>query len=320
MRVLHTLDNSNVGGIQELILNLSLHDKANVHDFWAADGSMADIMRRAGMILWTTPPQELIDSHYYQFVVGHTVAGWSHENLFTWARSMGAKTIECLHSPAKSPTPPSLVDGFIALNHIAADLNRHMPRVRVIYALVDVDKFGPGSREYIGRLSRLVDEKRPQDFVTLARAYPDSKFVMAGDGPLMSQMMADAPDNLYLPGMVRDFPAFYGTLRLFVFPTRDECCSVAVAMAQASGVPCVVQDIPALRESTNGRAFFASDEAGFRRWIDEFLGQPNLNKHNTTVFDRVGEDGRTWAYRAFDKRAVVPAWNALFREVMSEAN
>ena len=310
MRVLHCIDAVHTGGIAELILNLHLHDRSNTTDVWAGDSGLSDEMRRKGMIIWNgAPPQELQDSRYYDIVCGHTVGGWSHKDLFTWAKDRGARTIECLHGMAKSPTPPELVDGFIALNTIAADMNRHMPRVRVIYGLVDVDRFGPGSREYIGRLSRLVDEKRPQDFLALARAYPNEKFVMAGDGPLMSQMFSSAPANLYLPGMVRDFPEFYGTLRLFVFPTRDETFSVAVAVAQAAGIPVVVQDTPALRESTGGRAFFASDEAGFRRWIDEFLSKPH-------VFEKVGADGRQWAYQAFDKRVVVPAWNALFREVV----
>lgn len=311
MNILHCLDNSNIGGIQELVLNLYLHDKANHHDFWAADGTMAPIMREAGMMLWNGgPPQELQDTRFYQVVVGHTVGGWSHRDLFTWAKERGAKTIEVMHSNAKSPTPPELVDAFIGLNSIAVDMNRQMKHGATIYAVVDVDKFHMAENaQYIGRLSRLVEEKRPFDFVRIAERFPDEKFSLAGDGELYTRMLSSAPLNLFMPGMVRNFPAYYSTLRLFVFPTKDECCCVSVAMAQAAGVPVICQDLPSLRETTGGFAVFCNTPEEFAAQVGHFL-------NDGVPFYQMGGKGREWARSHFAPKIVVEQWQKVIDGVM----
>ncbi len=314
LNILHTIDVFHTGGIAELILNFHMYDRKNRHDVWCYDGTLSDEARRKGLVIWNgAPPQELQDSHYYDVVVSHTVGGWNHRDIFTWAKERGARTIEVMHSPAVSPTPSELVDGFVALNNIALSLNRHMPNAVCIYGIVPPDLFlVKRSGNLIGRLSRLADEKRPQDFLELARRFPNEMFVLAGDGQMYNQLFSSTSANLVMPGMLRDFPAFFAQLKLFVFPTRDECCSISVAMAQAAGIPVICQDIAPLRETTGGHAKFATGHEDFMKRVDEFF-DPN----QTGNWHHMANHARDWAWQNFSHVEVIKKWRNLFSTLSS---
>jgi Glycosyltransferase len=303
MKVLHVLDNSNRGGIQENIFRLYKNSK-HEHGFWAADGSMAGEMRQAGMKLWNgAPPEE----EKYEVMVGHTVGGWSYHDTSGWARSRDMKVVECMHSVCRSPTPPEDVDGFIALSDMALNVNRQMPNAIRIYGIVEVPE-NPKTGDSIGRLSRLVDEKRPQDFSIIANNFRKEKFILGGDGPMYDQLKQDSPMNMTMIGWVRDFPEFFSKLKLFVFPTRDECCCISVAMAQVCGIPCVVQDIPALRETTGGFALFAGGVPEFASRVQEYLNNPQS-------FEEMAENGRKWAVENFGVPGTVGAWDSYLETI-----
>jgi len=309
MDILHCLDNSNYGGIQELIFNLHKYDRANRHSFWAADGTMAPEMRRGGMVLWPGGPPAEVD---YDIVIGHTVGGWSHDNLSAWARERGAKFIEVLHSNFRSPTKPENVDAFVGVSHTTTALNSQFHRRECIYPIVQPELFqvGPKRGDYIGKLSRLVEEKSPREFIEIARYFPNEFFALAGDGNLREQILPSAPANLeWTGGMVRNFSVFYSQLKLFVFPTKDECCSVAVAMAQAAGVPVICQNIPALRESTGGYARFCSNIQDFTDIIAASLKFPDDFMPTISL-------AQDWAWRNFRHEVVIPKYNQLFESLI----
>jgi len=303
VKILHTLDNSNRGGIQELILNLHRYSRHR-HEFVAADGSMADEIRSAGMQLWDTwVPQE----RKYDVVVGHTVGGWEGTNGAEYAHRMGGKFVECMHSLAKSPTSPGVVDGFIALSEQARALNAHFRNVVTIYGILDASKFKPYNPDnrMIGRLSRLAPEKNPLDFLILARNFPQEYFICAGDGALMQEMLNRRPENLQLAGWIREKPEFYARLRLFVFSTQDECCCMSVAQAQAAGVPVICSDIPALRETTGGFATLCRDATSMAGEIRRFLDDENVRQQ---YYGRALQ-GLEWAKSKFDHTVTAKAWD-----------
>jgi glycosyltransferase involved in cell wall biosynthesis len=302
MNILHNLDNSNRGGIQEMILRLYTWSRHR-HDFWAADGTMAEQMRRAGMVLWNGGPP---DGAEYDVVVGHTVGGWSNNNTADWAHERGARFVEVMHSIATSPTDPSRLDAFVSVSILADQRNQQIAPARrhVIYPPVNVMALEvPAGRDgLIGRLSRLAHEKRPREFGLLAREFPQRKFVIAGDGPALSSI--DPADNLYFSGWVTDLPGFYSQLSLFVFPTQDECNCVSVAQAQAAGVPVICQDIPALRETTGGFATFCNSHDDFVQAIHAHLDNPYQFREQTAL-------AQAWAQRMYDYPITVGAWDVL---------
>jgi len=309
MKILHVLDNSHRGGIQELVFSMFKFSK-HEHQFWAADGTMAGEMREAGMRLWNKDAGDnpTLDDKF-DVVVGHTVGGWSHHNLSGWAHEHGARIVECMHSPAHSPTPAEDLDCFIAVGESALDPNRHMPKAVCIYPPLDVGSFKPEVRgTAIGRMSRLVDEKRPIDFVVLANSFRDEQFILAGEGNQFSYLRDQNIPNVKMPGWIRDFPTFYSTLKLFVFPTRDECNSMSLARAMASGCPIICQDLPVLHQTTNGFAWFARDVPEFATRIRAFLDNPSSYYLTPSALQ--------WAWDRYDKAVTVDrGWDPYMESV-----
>lgn len=302
MKILHNLDNSNIGGIQELIFNLYKHSR-HQHDFWAADGTMAPIMRMMGMTLWNGNPPE--DARY-DVIVGHGVGGWSCDNLAAYAHSHGAKFVEVMHSVARALTQPSSADGFIAVSDLALDRNRHMPRAQRIYPMLNClfQDWTPGTK--IGRLSRLHPDKHPYELGELARHFPHQQFLIGGDGP-ERERLTGIP-NVELAGLVRDFQAFYAQLKLYVYHAGDECCCMTVAMAQAAGVPLIVQDLPALRETTGSYATFCQSPGDFMMAVWRFLEDPSATYLQAS-------EGRAWAYRNFNPLDVAQQWDVYLESI-----
>lgn len=308
MNVLHSLDSWNIGGIQEYALLVKQHS-VHRHDVMGGSGTMTPYLREENMITWShgPPPSEA----HYDVVIGHTVGGWSHDNLFSWAKKRGMKTIETMHSNAKSPTSPTLVDAFIGMNSITTALNTQYDDRHTIYGVCS--EFAEERRgNLIGRMSRLAEEKRPRDFVAIARQMPDLSFVMAGEGAEYIWCMENRSDNLWIAGTVRNFPAFFRLLCLFVFPTKDECCCMSVAMAQMAGVPVVCQDIPPLRETTGGHALFAVDVADFCKKIRYAIGAPDQ-------VAGMAKDAQDWARSKFSPENTVGRIDALVSRLCGAA-
>ena len=315
LKVLHLLDNSNLGGIQELILRLHLYSRHR-HDFRAADGSMARELLSKGMVLWDgyTPDEALVQ---YDILVGHGVGGWAYDKDFYAAKQYYHQaTVEVMHSIARSLTDPHLADGFIALSDLALEHNKHMRRAQRIYVPVETRLF-PGQGQpgalAIGRLSRLADEKEAWRLPAIAMHFPGQAFLIAGDGPDRERIELLAKraslSNLQLVGTVRDLPAFYARLKLFVFPTRDECCSAAVAQAQAAGLPVICSDIPALRETTGGYAVFCRSDFDFVNAVQSYLDFPS-------PFLRMARYGQAWAATQFSIERTVGAWDTYLEETV----
>jgi len=306
MNILHCLDVSHRGGIQANLLRLHRHSK-HVHDFWAADGSMAEQMRLEGMRLFPGgPPEELKST--YKVVVGHTVGGWSYADNARLAHEWGAKFVECMHSIAASPTPPELVDGFVAMSHLASERNLRMPNRTTIYAIVERMERDPEvTPTVIGKLSRLADEKCPLEFIALAWVFAAQPFALAGDGPLLEVCQKRAPSNCLITGWVNP-KIFYRNLKLFVFPTRDECCCTSVAQAQMGRVPVICQDIPALRETTGGFAHFARNSEEFVNHIHAFLRDP-------APYLEMVDPAYNWTLTHFDPGITVRRWDSYLESI-----
>lgn len=308
--VLHNLDNSNRGGIQELILRLHRYS-AHTHHFWASHGTMARQMADEGLILYDSEPPS---TARYDVVVGHTVGGWSCDNLSDWAHNRGARFVECLHSIHPSPTNPAKVDAFVALSQLALSANPAMHyykgtphAAQAIYAPINAALYDHPRDElpqYIGRLSRLVAEKRPVEFSRLAPFFPSERFLIAGEGAERSRI--NSYPNLFFTGWLTEPHRFYSKLKFFVFPTQDECCCVSVAQAQMAGVPVICQDIPALQETTGGHAIFASGHGEFVSALTYYL-QPSHYAEALTM----AESAKRWARNRFDLPVTVGKWDQL---------
>ena len=304
MKILQVIDQMGIGGIQEhirLLAEYSMHE----HAVRAYMGPIGEEMFARGFWVSTGFPPDIED---YDIIQAHTVGGWRN-TILQWGKERGMKTVEVLHGNAPSITPPEWVDALVCLNGIAYELNRErFPNSMVFPVMVEYDKLPkkpPGS--LIGRISRVVEEKRPDHFIEVARRCPDLEFVLGGDGSMLEELKRRAPPNVHFSGMTRDLPGFYQNLKVFLYPTKDDCCSAVVAMALASGIPVVTYDIPSMQDVFGDLVWYAQGLDDLHLVLRHVLGW------NAQVQDKI-ERGLEFA-KKFDVWGVSRQFDQLYQDL-----
>jgi glycosyltransferase involved in cell wall biosynthesis len=173
-------------------------------------------------------------------------------------------------------------DRILAVNHYHVDIARRNPRLRDRTRFspngVDTAQFsarvGAGDPWRMLSVGRLVPLKGHRYLIealgALAPQWPQLRLTLLGDGPLRSDLLAQAEalgiaNRLtILPGVAHaQMPALYAEHGLFVLPSQVEGFSLALLEAMSSGLPAVISDIPAHTSVLDERvaAFFACGSA-----------------------------------------------------------
>jgi glycosyltransferase involved in cell wall biosynthesis len=173
-------------------------------------------------------------------------------------------------------------DRVLAVNPYHVEIAGRNPRLRARTRFspngVDTDQFSasvgagdPWRMLSVGRLVPLKGHRYLIDALgALAPRWPQLRLTLLGDGPLRSDLLAQARalgvgDRLtILPGVAHaQMPALYAAHGLFVLPSMVEGFSLALLEAMASGLPAVISDIPAHTSVLDERvaAFFACASA-----------------------------------------------------------
>ncbi len=107
-------------------------------------------------------------------------------------------------------------------------------------------------------VGQLQGRKGVEDFLDIAAATPEAKFVWVGGRPFgalteglirISTRIAEATPNASFPGMFEldDMPMIYSAADIFIFPSNQENCPMAPLEAAACGLPVVFKDLPEYR-------------------------------------------------------------------------
>lgn len=142
----------------------------------------------------------------------------------------------------------------------------------------------PPDRTLLGCAARLHPHKRLDAAIRLLAADPSWHLALAGQGADEGRLRALADelklsDRLHFIGEIppRQMADFLACLDVFVFPTQAETFGLAAVEAASAGLPCVVNDLPVLREvlSYQGQpaAVFvdAANEAEFAAAVSKVL-------------------------------------------------
>jgi L-malate glycosyltransferase len=100
----------------------------------------------------------------------------------------------------------------------------------------------------VGVLGAFTREKGHDVAIAAARLLPDVRFMLAGDGPLLAALAADAPMNVVFPGFVEDTADFFGQIDLLLVPSRSEAWGLSALEALAHGVPVIASSVQGLAE------------------------------------------------------------------------
>lgn len=133
-----------------------------------------------------------------------------------------------------------------------------------LYNSIDADAFAQSasSRDYRSELGvapsvplvafvgRLAPEKGVQQLLAAASTLPEVHFVLAGDGPLRSQLEAEAGRNVSLVGSVSsaDVASLLSQADLFCLPSHSEGFATSLLEAAACATPAVITDVGGARE------------------------------------------------------------------------
>jgi 1,2-diacylglycerol-3-alpha-glucose alpha-1,2-glucosyltransferase len=125
------------------------------------------------------------------------------------------------------------------------------------------------------------ERKGIQDFMEVAKYFPDVKFIWFGYTPMISipktvrDLIHDHPRNVILPGYVRGpiIEGAYASADCFFFPSYEETEGIVVLEALASKCPVLIRDIPVYEGwlNHNVSCFKAMSNEGFVQEIKKII-------------------------------------------------
>ena len=186
------------------------------------------------------------------------------------------------------------------------------PDITVVRNGIPVESFSPGAKDphlwvWVGRI---INEKRPDRFVELAKRLPEERFVMAGDGfpDVIERIRRNAPPNLELrPSLSEDKVAeLMGEATYLVFTSMTEGLPLTVLEGMSSGCIVVAEqvgDIPSVIADKQTGYLVPTGKVDTAEWI------ANVYKG---FEPRVGADARKAVLREFNVDNMVKQYEHLY--------
>lgn len=130
----------------------------------------------------------------------------------------------------------------------------------------------PSDRFTVAYVGRLEEAKGILDLMEAVKEIPGVQLSVAGEGPLRAGLQANPRYRcVEWLGFQKDIGSVFAKADLLVNPSHSEGSSLVALEAMAAGVPCVLSDLPALRELAAGGAavvFPAGDVPALRNVIE----------------------------------------------------
>lgn len=267
-------------------------------------------------------------------VIVHTVHGWGHHErqhpliraYYIWLEKLTLPITDKLIVVSSLNIDKGLADGIgQAENYV------------VIRSGIELDRFGhpqvprettrtawgiPQDAIVIGSVTRLSPQKAPLDFVKaaaqVAQRYPQTYFMMVGDGPLRGDVEALAAqlgiaDRLVLTGLRRDVPELMAAFDLFALSSLWEGLPRVLPQAMATSLPIVATacdgSAEAITEGVNGFLVPPGEPTVLAERLCRLVEDPALAKRmGAAGYARVAE---------FSDRGMVSAIATLYRELLT---
>jgi len=266
-------------------------------------------------------------------VIVHTVHGWAHHDRQHPLLRAYYILMEKLTLPI---TDKLIVVSALNIEKGLQDGIGNASDYVVIRSGIELDRFGhpqvarevtrqtlgiPLDAPVVGTVTRLSPQKAPLDFVRaagmVAKARPETYFVMVGDGPLRADVEALAAevgirDHLVLTGLRRDVPELMATFDLFALSSLWEGLPRVLPQAMATGLPLVATatdgSAEAVIDGVNGLLVPPGEPEQLAQALIRLLNDPVLAR-------QMGAAGLAQVDEFSDKR-MVSQIEALYRQLL----
>lgn len=219
-----------------------------------------------------------------------------------------------------------------AREHVAAIAPDTLNSLSIIYNGLETPALAPAPRPLnpprLLCLGRLIEAKgfdvALAAFAGLTSRFPEARLTIAGDGPELTDLEAQAhdlgvSDAVDFPGWVSpsQVPELINSSTLVIVPSRRESFGLVAAEAAQMGRPVVASRIGGLVEVVadreTGLLVSVDDASAFTEAIAGLLENPEMA-------NRMGEMARRRIQEKFSFNKQVDAYDALYREILKEAH
>ena len=223
-----------------------------------------------------------------------------------------------------------IVESQDMLRYVLACTTKREPRVRKVESGIDIERFAPppsrrrkGVGLVVGYFGRMSPEKNPLGFVQLAERLhallPSLSFCMFGEGSMTGEVRSridagGAADAIRFAGYVDHPTTALAQMDVLVVPSKLDGRPNVVMEANACGVPVIgapVGGIPELIESGRNGFLLGPEEH------DSIAAVLSSWMSDSASFGRIQATCRATAEARFDRRRMLDAYEAVFREFLS---
>ena len=135
-------------------------------------------------------------------------------------------------------------------------------------------------------VGQMQQRKGIEDFIEIARVFPQIKFVWVGGRPFgklteginrINKKIEQAPKNIQFTGLLElsKMPEMYAAADLMLFPSYQENCPLAPIEAAAAGLPVIFRNLEEYRQLYNNPYLKASNNQEFISLINELYLDKN---------------------------------------------
>jgi N-acetyl-alpha-D-glucosaminyl L-malate synthase BshA len=296
-----------------------------------------------------TAMKEGLDLVHVHYAIPHATSAWVAEEMLREQRDLKIVTtlhgtditLVGLHPSFQAITRFSILksDGLTAVSRFlkdrtVEDFSVPPDRIRVIPNFIDPDHYrregkpchratlAPEGERIVMHVSNFRPVKRITDVVEVfarIQARVPARLVMVGDGPERSRAVDRAEalgvsDRVIFLGKHASVDELLACADLFLLPSRNESFGLAALEAMACGTPVIATNTGGLPEvMVHGETGFLFDLGA----VDEMAEAGLSLLQDDQEWVRFSRAARARAVEHFSTRAVLPRYEALYREVMA---
>jgi len=316
IRVAHLISSMSVGGLEQMVLTLCKFRNRSEFDYIVVapnEGIIADEIRKTGTPVYTgwayyhlaLRSADIVNLHWCSY----------HPDWHALLQRSGKPYVTTLHSAAEMPNLSAVT---ICTARHTYEIQKYKSQCIIISNGVDLSRFVPRpkpQREEVV-ITRVCRPSRCALYFWTAMEkvlsrYPQTRLWIVGNEDNLGQ----SSEQVRFWGIRRDIPEILAKTDIFAYTpypntgTKD----LVVMEASAMGVPCVVSDVDAVRESVeHGQNGFLTPFGD----ADAFAEKVGILVQDTSLRAQMSQTAIHIAQKQFDMRRVTQYYEAVYRAVL----